>query len=90
MSVYATLLLQAASEAREYKNARGLRGPDALWVDGLALEMDRVAAITDVVAIKLFIETLAHRMADSGPLDESWCPSFFKALDAFQRHRKRQ
>lgn len=88
MSTYPTLLLQAAAEVREYKNTRSAKSFGVEWLDRLADDMEKAGALADQEAIERAIDSLAYRLADSGPMEV--CPSFGKALDALQRSRKKK
>lgn len=88
MSAYALLLIQGASEVREYKNSPNSKLFGDIWLDRLVEDMERASALSDQLSIAHAIEDIAHRLIDSGPLDAF--PSFNKALDALQRSRKRK
>lgn len=88
MSTYPTLLVQGAAEVREYTNTPNAKSFGVAWLDRLAEDMEKASSLTDPKAIERAIESLAHRLADSGPMGSF--PSFSKALDALQRSRKKR
>lgn len=90
MSTYATLLRQGAAEVREYKNTPSAKSFGAAWLDCLAEDMEKASALTDRQAIERAIDSLAYRIVDSGPIENSFCPSFGRALDSLQRSRKKK
>lgn len=88
MSTYTTLLLQGASEVREYKSTPAAKSFAAVWLDRLADDMEKASALSDQSTIERAIDGIANRIIDSGPIDAF--PSFGKALDALQRSRKKK
>jgi hypothetical protein len=50
--------------------------------------MEKTSALSDQHAIERAIDSLAHRLVDSGPMGAF--PSFDKALDALQRSQKKR
>jgi hypothetical protein len=88
MNTYATFLLQGAAEVREYKNTPSAKSFGDTWLDRLAGDMEKTSALSDQHAIERAIDSLAHRLVDSGPMGAF--PSFDKALDALQRSQKKR
>ena len=88
MSTYAALLLQGAEEVREYKKTQSAKSFGEAWFDRIADDMEKASTLSNLHEIEQAIDTLAHRLTDSGPMEVS--PSFGKALDALQRSRKKK
>jgi hypothetical protein len=91
MSDYATLLVLGTREVREFeRTAPEAKMFQTSWLESLAVRMERASSLSDGHAVEREIEAIARSIVDSGPMESSFAPSFFKALDALQRARKKR
>jgi len=90
MSQFTQLLRQSADEVREYRRTT----PDAqtfgeACLETLARRLEFASSLDDETEVEREIDAIAYSIADSGPLNSGFAPSFHQALDALQRKRKR-
>ena len=79
-----SLLVKGAEEIRLWEEP----GIEPAWLDRLALRMER-AATSPEATLEREVAAITHSLVDSGPMEEACCPSFWQAVDYFQRQRKR-
>jgi hypothetical protein len=90
MNRVAMLLRQSADEVREYQRTNsGAKAFENAWIKSIVRRLEFASSLTDDEKIEIEIDAIAYSISDSGPLEESFSPSFYKALDALQRQRKK-
>jgi len=91
MGGYTELLAQAANEAREFeRSAPPSSHHSTAWLELLAKRMEQAASIDSLERQELEMLAIARSLCDSGPTENSFAPSFHKALDALQKDRKKR
>jgi hypothetical protein len=84
MADLGSLLIQGAAEMKSAK----VDGFDPAWLERLATRMERASVLPET-SREQEVRAIAHSLVDSGPMDESVCPSFSQVVGYFQRQDKR-
>ncbi|VXB81318.1 hypothetical protein [Massilia sp. 9I] len=72
---------QTSAEADHFKKG---------WFEQIASRLEHASCLSEPESAEREILSMARSDADSGPLNENAMPSFYVALDAVQRTRKRR
>jgi hypothetical protein len=91
MNPYSVLLQKASMEMRQFQQT----SPEAShfeksWLERLAACLEHASRLSEVASAEQEILAIARSDIDSGPSNETAMPSFYLALDAVQRTRKRR
>ena len=91
MNPYSLMLQKALTEMRQFQQA----SPEAShfekgWLERLAAPLEHADSLSEAVSAEQEILAIARCDIDSGPADKTAMPSFYLALDAVQRTRKRR
>jgi len=91
MNPYSLMLQNASIEMRQFQQT----SPEAShfetgWLERLAARLEHASNLSLAAAAEREILAIARSDIDSGPLSQTAMPSFYMALDAVQRIRKRR
>jgi hypothetical protein len=91
MNPYSLMLQNASMEMRQFQQT----SPEASyfeksWLERLAARLEHASSLGEAAAAEREILAIARSDIDSGPLNQTAMPSFYMALDAVQRTRKRR
>ena len=89
-SHYSKFLLQGAQEARAFIETNKDSHFSEEWIERIALKMEGASKVSESNSVELEIATISRMICDSGPLDNSFSPSFYLALGALQASKKRR
>ena len=84
MTDLGSLLMQGAQELRRSECA----SIESAWLERLATRMEHASRLSGI-ALEQAVATITHALVDSGPMEESACPSFWEVAGYFQHQRRR-
>jgi hypothetical protein len=91
MNPYSLMLQNALVEMRQFQQTSPEDGHfEKSWLERLAARLEHASSLGDAPAAELEILAIARSEIDSGPSNQTAMPSFYMALDAVQRMRKRR
>ncbi|MCS0591827.1 hypothetical protein ACFQ09_12715 [Massilia norwichensis] len=91
MNPYSFMLQQASMEMRQFQQT----SPEASyfeksWLERLAARLEHASSLSEQASAEREVLAIARSDIDSGPMNPTAMPSFYQALDAVQRARKRR
>lgn len=91
MNPYSLMLQKASIEMRQFQQT----SPEAShfakgWFEQLVVRLEQASQIDEAALAEREILAIARSDIDSGPMSEDAMPSFYLALGAVQKNRKRR
>ena len=91
MNPYSLMLQKALVEIRQFQRTSGEADRfENDWFEQIAARLEHASCLSETESAEREILSMARSDVDSGPLDENAMPSFYVALNAVQRTRKRR
>lgn len=85
------MLQNAAAEMRQFqKNSPEAKVFEESWLERFALRLGQASCLGEASSAEREILAIGRSSIDSGPSNQTAMPSFYLALDAVQRTRKRR
>jgi hypothetical protein len=90
MNPYSLMLQTASMEMRQFQQTNAEASQfEKRWLERLAARLEHASNLGEAASAEREILAIARIDIDSGPLSRTAMPSFYLALDAVQRTRKR-
>ena len=91
MNPYSLMLQKASMEMRQFQQTSpAVSRFETSWLERLAARLEHASCLSDAASAEREILAIARSDLDSGPSNPTAMPSFYLALDAVQRTRKRR
>jgi hypothetical protein len=91
MNPYSLMLQNASMELRQFQQTSPESSHfEKSWLERIAARLGHASSLSEPAAAEREILAIARSDIDSGPMNEKAMPSFYVALDAVQRARKRR
>lgn len=91
MNPYSAMLQKASMAVRQFQQiSPEARYFEKCWLDRPAGRLEHASGLSDAASAELEILAIARSDIDSGPMNQTAMPSFYLALDAVQRTRRRR